>query len=89
MLKNYLVQIKIQIVEYEKQSNHALQAKSEEEAGTQALYDECHDKPDFDDYPDKQGCWDCGEMLYTVSAVKQLSERDFAKYKEIVYSVFY
>ncbi|MDC0644082.1 hypothetical protein OAP32_00730 [Crocinitomicaceae bacterium] len=88
-MNNYLVRLDMIIGEYEKQSNHAVQANSATEAGTTALRNECHDEPDFSDYPDKQSCWDCGEMIYKVGAVKELSDIEFAKYKSLVDSVFF
>ena len=72
----YFVVLTIQIGENQKHGYHAIEANSKKEAGTQALINECHSTPDFDEFPEKDACWDLGEMIYTVYSVEPLSDQN-------------
>lgn len=86
-MKHYLVSLKLSIGEHEKSSNRLVVADNEQSAGTLALISECHNEPDFED-DKKQSCWDCGEMIYRVQRVKELSDKDYEEYKRITKDVF-
>ncbi len=81
--KRFVVSLKLFLGSYEKSSNHLITARTEKEAISKAFEDECHDTPDYDEFPCKTACWDCGEYVYKVDSVKQVNQEEFkilAKY---------
>lgn len=75
-MKYYLVKLKLQIGEREKYSNHLLKAENESAAGKQAIINECHGEPEWEN-PDFTECWDCGEMIYQVFNIRELNVREY------------
>ena len=82
-MKPYLVKLRLYLGAYEKVALHLVQAKDAHDAGVKALKDECHDTPDFSDYPEEDACWDCGEFVYMVQGVKQLNDKQVETFKEL------
>ncbi len=89
MSKHYVITLNLVLGEYEKTTHDLISSDNENTAGTQALIQECHDEPDFDLFPDKQSCWDCGEMLYQVGRVTELNQEDYESFKRIITGVLY
>ena len=72
----YLVRLRLHIGQYEKHTYDVVDAENEKEAGIEALTNECHCEPDFDEFPDKDACWDCGEMVYRVMHTLPITDSD-------------
>ena len=81
--KPFLVHLNLRIGEYEKGNTKLYMAMDKHEAGYMALTGECHDTPDFSDYPDMSACWDMGEMIYEVAGVKELTEAEGQFFKTL------
>jgi len=79
----YLVTISVNIGGYEKITHVVVQAKDDEEAGTLGLREECHNEPDFTEYPDQQACWDGGEFFYMVYDTKELTHDQHVTLKNL------
>lgn len=75
-MNHYLVTLNLRLGSIEKTARAIAQAKTEKEAGIIALTGECHDEPDFSDYPEKGACWDMGEFVYEVYEVKLIEPQD-------------
>ena len=73
-MKNYIVQVRLNIHGYEKFEIVGVQANTEDEAGTIALAGECHNEPEWDD--DFQSCWD-DTMMYSVRSVDEVEEQKY------------
>lgn len=81
--KRFIISLKLFLGSYEKSSKHLITARTEKEAITKAFENECHGTPDYDEFPCKTACWDCGEYVYKVDSVKQVNQEEFdilAKY---------
>jgi len=72
-MKNYIVKLEMNISGYEKIAVHRVAAVNERDAMKQALTDECHNTPDFDD--ENETCLD-DYMRYTVLDCVQITEHE-------------
>jgi len=70
----FFVKLRLQIGEYEKTSQHVLFAEDFEQAARQALANECHGEPDFEEGGD--ACWDMGEMRYRLDSICNLGRHE-------------
>ena len=75
-MNHYLVTLNLRLGSVEKTARALIEAKTADEDGTSALIGECHEEPDFSDYPDKQSCWDMGEFVYEVYSVKLIEPEE-------------
>ncbi len=73
----YLVTLRLILGAIEKTARHLVIADNEHRAGIKALTGECHDKPDFDEYPCKTACWDMGENIYQIETAEIVSEAEY------------
>jgi hypothetical protein len=75
--KHWLVKLTLHIGEYEKTAIHVVTASTEEQAMQNAIVAECHGDPDYEEYPDKLGCWDVGEFVYVPFYCRELSSQEY------------
>ena len=78
--KTYLVDVKLNIGEYEKSSRHLVDAENENKALEFALLGECHNNlgegSEWTDDDKDQIEDDFGGMIYSAYSVKEISEED-------------
>lgn len=75
-MKNYLVNLHLRLGEYEKRTHVVVAANDKKEAGVNALVAECHNTPDFSEFPEKNSVWDGCEFIYSVWSVQPVSDSD-------------
>ena len=76
-MKHYIVKLTLIMGDIEKGTIQLVNAETREEAGTHALKMECHEDPDFSEFPDLQSCWDMGENIYKVYSCQQLDQNEY------------
>ena len=78
--KTFLVELKMNIGEFEKYSNHFVEAETKEKAVERALLGECHhdldDGAEWMDEDKDQISDDFGGMIYTSCGAKEIDEKD-------------
>jgi hypothetical protein len=82
-MNNYLVKLTLNIVGYEKQSHLVVSAPDESSAKEQALRDECHNEPNFDEWPDMNACWDGDDFIYEVYSCRELTDEQYETLKDV------
>jgi hypothetical protein len=80
---HYLIHLTLTLGEYEKSNFSVVLSSSEEEAIEIALRGECHNEPDFNEFPDKDAVWDGGEYVYTADRAVLLTEEQYNVLKEL------
>jgi len=81
-IENYwLVKLELTLGDIEKNATHVVTADTKQEAMEAALYGECHDTPDFEEFPDKDACWDMGMYVYAVSSCEPLTAENNVQIK--------
>lgn len=81
-MKNYLVKLTIHINGFEKTAIHIVKAKNKKKAMIRAMEGECHDKPDYSEYPNKDACWDVNEFIYEPYFCEEISEEDLEVFRK-------
>lgn len=57
-IRRFLVHLQLQLGEYEKSSIHIVKAEDCKKAGKIAPEGECHNEPDFSEFPENDAVWD-------------------------------
>ncbi len=81
--KFYLVRLRLHIGEYEKHTYHVIEASNEDKACIEALTDECHNDPCFDEFPDQRAVWDGGEYVYRVQRIVEIAPEEARLFRNI------
>jgi len=76
-MKHYLVKLDLIMGNVKKATKHLVKSYDERSAGIMALEAECHDTPDFGEFPCKTACWDMGEYVYRVFSCTELDQATY------------
>ncbi|GAA4652511.1 hypothetical protein GCM10023116_47950 [Kistimonas scapharcae] len=79
----FIVRLRLHIGEYEKHTYHVIQARNQDMACIEALTDECHNEPCFDEFPDQRACRDGGEYVYRVQGIQEITPEQARQFQMI------
>jgi len=83
-MRLYAVRLTLIMGDVEKGCVNFVRADNEKDAGAQALLDECHHEPSWeDDDGSKQVIWDGGLYVYKVCSVKPVSDEQLLVLREL------
>ena len=71
-IRRFLVHLQRQLGEYEKSSIHIVKAEDCKKAGKIAPEGECHNEPDFSEFPENDAVWDGIEFIYRISSIVEI-----------------
>jgi hypothetical protein len=75
-MKKFVVKLTMYMDGYEKTSTHVVSAENEFDAQVIAMESECHNEPDYEDFPEKDGCTDdC--FIYEPWKVTEITQEEF------------